>query len=123
MKWEVLKGFQLSYFVKGLPWLLLRRLKGEAGRLLKTHLDKAMMLQGKTRRDIKAIDFTASPTDISPAEDIDPDAGASENGSGPSGSAQPAHPWPGFLSLSTLGAPRRPVLTRVLMPISDSYLG
>lgn len=83
MKWEVLKGFQESYFVKGLLWLLLRRLKGEAGRLLQTHLNKAMMLQGKTQQDIKAIDLMASPTDISPAEDIDQMPGPQRMGLGP----------------------------------------
>lgn len=53
-----------------------------------------MMLQGKARQDIKAIDLMASPTDSSPAGD-------SENGSGASVPAQPAHSQPGFLSPRT----------------------
>lgn len=53
-----------------------------------------MMVQGKAQQDIKAIDLMARPTDISPAGD-------SENGSGTSVPAQPAHSQSGFLSPRT----------------------
>lgn len=42
-----------------------------------------MMLWGKTQQDIKAIDLMASPTDISPAEDIDRMLGPQRMGLGP----------------------------------------
>lgn len=67
------------------------RLKGKGGRLLKTHLDKAVVLQSKARQDVNVIDLLASPTPISPAGAVVPEAGAS-------GLAQPAYSQPGFLS-------------------------
>lgn len=77
-----------------------------------------MVLQGKARQDVKAIDLMASPTDISPAGD-------SENGPGASVPAQPAHSQPGFLSPSTSpgGNTEEAALKGVLVPVSDSCLG
>lgn len=60
-----------------------------------------MILQNKAQEDIKAIELMASQTHISPVEDIDPEAGTTESGSGGSGPAQPAYSQASFPSLST----------------------
>jgi len=70
VKWEVLKGDEQSHMLKG-SLKVENRVKGEAGRLLRTYPDKIMMLQGGSEQDIRDTDLTVSLTAISLAGDID----------------------------------------------------